>query len=1167
MQRPVKIVAEQVNHDYQDYLLYLEEKNRQRAQLRRKSREDHRREKLEQGFSLFFNLPSPDIHRRRAKSRGPRQSERWTDESTCSSDELGKSITERTRSAPGSKQSEGRRRVWGPVAIPRSITNGETIHDVSRIRNQVIRANSNNTMHLVRENERQLERTDRDNTNDRSLEQGNKACSQKSNFVSLGVEIDVLSNWGHPKSVGLRGVSLLSEDDDRECCSVSELKILILDSNGEVTDDYSQKDSFREAQHLISNLLRRQPWEVNASIMPFRILVTFECRPSNDRFHFRVLNLSHGQKSRTASLNHIRLRFVFPSKNTKQIEANIQPENAFDLQIDLAEEKIQFRKTENKIAISAVTELELDHDDSIHKTCCTSWLDDQQKEERISKASGLLDHVSPEMLYMPSTVFQQRWGCHSRRRVDSLLECSWSSLDFFNHFHAGRLCDDSMTYRFTTGIPKWPDTKTDLTEIPEKVIDCDVPVCEPNEKEKKHTGFVLQPRPSTLAIPVPELPQGSTLTFDIVNTWGDIYYVGLSGVEIFTVDGINIAPLCEISADPPDINILPGYGTDPRVVSNLTDGVNWTRDDTHMWLAPFNPGERHLIFLRLPRQASKIAMIRIWNYNKSRVHTSRGVKELIIYLDDKVIFYGEIKRALGMESEDPTDFCETILFTTDDNILEVVAKNDQIIHMYCSTQETTGYLENFPEKGERSITHMQKGESSVNDYGVENVANATFMNQAHSEVAKIRQRTGFIEIELLESWNTIENRIGLTGMKLVDQTNSEIQIEQITVTGVCEDESGPLDVLLNGNNETTDLAQMWSCLLDKDFPPCIRLFYQNRFTVDKLQLWNHNGITNVTNYGVKKIRILSNCDERLCISAPDKSILIRRAPGHTKFPLVQNIPIKTAKDPVDDCQLIERPDTASLLPYGFVYRVDIFSTWSDRYYVGLDGLELLDHNTKPIPIQPQSIFAFPSCVNDMSRAATAKHIDIRTVDKLVDGVTSGSRINSHCWLAPIDASQGNQIFIVFDEPVTASGLRLWNYSRTVERGVREFAVFVDDQIIFHGYLPKAIPVDRKISDNACEKDVAPRKQTILPMTDNWQLDANGSQPHVIVFDSRYAPRFAEYPRYIIHGENVPCVTSSAFTIDLTKTISVHKPKLFTRTQRDPVNPELRPFTCVAHCRQ
>jgi hypothetical protein len=41
-------------------------------------------------------------------------------------------------------------------------------------------------------------------------------------------------------------------------------------------------------------------------------------------------------------------------------------------------------------------------------------------------------------------------------------------------------------------------------------------------------------------------------------------------------------------------------------------------------------------------------MIRIWNYNKSRIHSTRGVKLVKIALDDETIFQGEIKKAPGL---------------------------------------------------------------------------------------------------------------------------------------------------------------------------------------------------------------------------------------------------------------------------------------------------------------------------------------------------------------------------------------------------------------------------------------------------------------------------------------------------------------------------------------
>ena len=131
--------------------------------------------------------------------------------------------------------------------------------------------------------------------------------------------------------------------------------------------------------------------------------------------------------------------------------------------------------------------------------------------------------------------------------------------------------------------------------------------------------------PST-SFSIPTLPSGQILTFSILSTWGDPYYVGLMGIDIFDGTGhpvvLNDVDR-QIVADPPDINILPEYSDDPRTVDNLMDGVNHTTDDLHAWLAPFTPGGQHTVKVKLNKPA-KVSMIRIWNYNKSRIHSYRG---------------------------------------------------------------------------------------------------------------------------------------------------------------------------------------------------------------------------------------------------------------------------------------------------------------------------------------------------------------------------------------------------------------------------------------------------------------------------------------------------------------------------------------------------------------
>ena len=44
-------------------------------------------------------------------------------------------------------------------------------------------------------------------------------------------------------------------------------------------------------------------------------------------------------------------------------------------------------------------------------------------------------------------------------------------------------------------------------------------------------------------------------------------------------------------------------------------------------------------------------MLRMWNYNKSRIHSYRGVRRVAIELDGVSIFHGEVRKAPGADSE------------------------------------------------------------------------------------------------------------------------------------------------------------------------------------------------------------------------------------------------------------------------------------------------------------------------------------------------------------------------------------------------------------------------------------------------------------------------------------------------------------------------------------
>jgi hypothetical protein len=92
-------------------------------------------------------------------------------------------------------------------------------------------------------------------------------------------------------------------------------------------------------------------------------------------------------------------------------------------------------------------------------------------------------------------------------------------------------------------------------------------------------------RPLTIAITAADLPKivakprltdgivGTEIRIDILSTWGDAYYTGLTGLAVLGLNG-DIITQFRIEAHPRDMNIIPGYSGDYRTLDKVANGVN-----------------------------------------------------------------------------------------------------------------------------------------------------------------------------------------------------------------------------------------------------------------------------------------------------------------------------------------------------------------------------------------------------------------------------------------------------------------------------------------------------------------------------------------------------------------------------------------------------------------
>ncbi|ERL89747.1 hypothetical protein D910_07108 [Dendroctonus ponderosae] len=197
------------------------------------------------------------------------------------------------------------------------------------------------------------------------------------------------------------------------------------------------------------------------------------------------------------------------------------------------------------------------------------------------------------------------------------------------------------------------------------------------------------------------------LTINILTTWGDKYYVGLNGIEIFNE-----------------------HGEVPNV-------------------------RQHDIHFERTR----------------RIHSYRGAKDIVMLLDDELIFKGEIAKACGGIQGGLQNFGDTILFTTDDIILEKISLND-------SSFLSMTYEPHSPSRDERPPTSVLLSEIRPVT-GLPSTKSSTANTEQQSQLdgspEQILLGARTLDLILVENW---ENPLatGLTGIEIVEGTDNILRV-------------------------------------------------------------------------------------------------------------------------------------------------------------------------------------------------------------------------------------------------------------------------------------------------------------------------------------------------------------------------------------------------------